>query len=366
MNEFGTAPGLLTIDLSAVARNYAAIKTLVGPGCAVAGVVKADAYGLGMAAVAPVLERAGCDIFFVATLEEAIALRQLTGKRIYCLGGLYTGAEQDYIAHAIAPVLGSLAEMARWRNAALACGKALPCALHFDTGMNRLGMDKSDTHEVLAGHFDQNGLNIDLVMTHFASADAIDDNGQTAGQAAQFDAICAKFPNTLQSLANSSGLFRDARYRKSLVRPGIALYGLNPNPWTDNPMEPVVSLSVRLLQVREAAAGETVGYGASYTTDRPTRIGTVALGYADGFLRSGGNRATLYLDGHPCPVIGRVSMDLVTVDLGSSPAQPGAMLVVIGPHQDADALAAQAGTIGYEILTNLGRRWHRKVIGDQI
>jgi alanine racemase len=199
-------------------------------------------------------------------------------------------------------------------------------------------------------------------MSHFACADE-SESAMTAEQAQRFDKIAAAFPGTIRSLANSSGVFRNNSYHYDLVRPGMAMYGLNPTPEAGNPMQPTVSLAVRLLQVRDAAKGETVGYGASHKLKKNARIGTVALGYADGFLRSGSGKATLYYEGAACPVVGRVSMDLVTVDLGATDAVAGHSLEVLGPDQDADTLAESLGTIGYEVLTGLGRRWGRHYIG---
>ncbi len=356
-----TTPGLLMIDLDAVAANYRAFRQSCAASCAVAGVVKADAYGLGMAQVAPVLAREGCRQFFVATVEEGIALRSLTDHPVYILGGLWQGAEDDYIARNLTPVLNSLEEIERWRDRARRSGRKLPALLHFDTGMNRLGLGADEVEKLMADSSHLEGIDVRFVMSHFACADERD-HAMTVEQAARFETAAARFPGIPRSLANSSGAFRDKAWHYDMIRPGMGLYGLNPLPEQTNPMRPAVRLATRLLQVRHAQKGETAGYGATYRFAKKTRLGTVALGYADGFLRAGGNRAQLYYRDTPCPIVGRVSMDLIIVDLGDAQAVPGDRLEIIGPHQDADALAASLGTIGYEVLTGLGRRWKRAYV----
>jgi len=354
-NQHG-APAFLRIDLAAVAANYSIIKNKVGPDCVVAGVIKADAYGLGMAKIWTALENAGCPFYFVATPDEAFALRHLTQKPIAVFGGVFRGAEEDFVRHNIIPVLNTMDDMERWRDAARTREVSLPAILHFDTGMNRLGFTS------LPDNIDDKNLDIKIVMSHFACAD---EKGHplTAQQFSRFQTIATHFPHAQKSIAGSSGVFRSASYACDMVRPGLALYGLNPTPEVKNPMRPVVSLSARILQVKKIPAGETVGYGASFRADKEINVATVALGYADGILRSLSNKGALYYEGQACPVIGRISMDAVTVDMGTHMPASGTMLEVIGPHQSADDLAESAGTIGYEILTSLGARYHRVYTG---
>lgn len=356
-----TASGILTVDLSAVAANYRFFVEAVGPSCAVAGIVKANAYGLGMDRIAPVLEREGCRQFFVATLDEAIALRQITTQPIAVLGGFWHGGEDSYLADSLMPVLNSMDDLFRWRGFCQKLGRPLPAILHFDTGMNRLGLGPDETRALIADMGVLDGLNIRLIMSHFACADEAN-HSLTGLQARSFETIAAHFPSAMKSLANSSGILRDMSFHYDMVRPGMAVYGLNPLPEQPNPMQRTISLSTRLLQVRHVDKGQTIGYGASCRFEKPMRTGTVALGYADGFLRSGSNSATLYYNGRPCPVVGRVSMDLVTIDLTGLDAQAGDPIEILGPHQDADTLAASLGTIGYEVLTGLGHRWARHYI----
>jgi alanine racemase len=249
----------------------------------------------------------------------------------------------------ITPVLNSPEDIALWAWRA-------PSIVHIDTGMNRLGLGGSATEKFIEKAGDGAGHTI---LSHFASAD-LDDTPLTARQHAAFDAVARRLPKARRSLANSAGIFRDAAYHYDLVRPGMALYGLNPVSGA-NPMRPVVSLAARILQTRDVRAGETCGYCATYAFPRDTATATLALGYADGIPRSLSNSGAFYIDGVACPIRGRVSMDLVIIEVGHLKRRPqaGEYAEILGPHQDADTLAASAGTIGYEILTGLGPRYTR-------
>jgi alanine racemase len=340
----------LIIDLNAIAANVRFLQQKVGGSCAVAGVVKADAYGLGMAQIIPVMEREGCRFFFTATLEEAVALRKITAQPIAVLSGIAEGEAAEFTAHHLIPVLNTFEDVAHWRGE----GRK-PAILHVETGMNRLALPPEDVQKLID---DPHGLDIQMVMSHLACADE-PDHPLNREQIERFNIIAKNFPKAQKSLANSSGIFLSPDIHYDMVRPGMALYGLNPTPWQENPMRPVVKLDVPVVQVKTLKAGESVGYGASYRCAENTIVATVALGYADGFLRSLGNKGTLYFNGKPCPVIGRVSMDLVTVDVGALPVHVGDKLEVIGDYQSVDDLATAAGTLGYEILTSLGARYKR-------
>lgn len=347
----------LTVDLTNLKANYALFQKLVGDHCQVAGVVKANGYGTGADAAAYTLEEAGCKTFFVATLDEAIQLRKVTQKPIAVLGGLYKDAEAEYTVHGLLPVLNSAEEILRGTYQG-------PSIWHVDTGMNRLGL----RHETIPDLLDEPGVTPPAIfMSHFACADE-KDHPLNAKQANLFqklgDQMRARVPGLRLSLANSSGIFRNKAWHHDLVRPGMALYGLNPTPEQSNPMRTVVTLEARMLEVKTAKSGETAGYSATHKFKRNTLIGIVGIGYADGFLRSGSNRASLYWHGYPCPVLGRVSMDLTILDLSQLPEhvrqpQAGDWLEVIGQTQSADQLADTCGTIGYEILTSLSRRAER-------
>lgn len=352
MTKSATSPSILTVDLGALASNYRLFRDSTNAD--VAGVIKADAYGCGAVPVFKALRKAGCGTFFVATPEEAMQIRDVDADvQIMVLGGLYEGAEDFYASRGLTPVLNSVEECARWAKTAGRFSQKLPAVLHYDTGMNRLGMGADDLPATQA-------FDVRLIMSHFAAADE-KGHAMNERQAAAFERIASAYPKIYKSLSNSSGFFRNKKWHYDLVRPGIALYGGNPTPETKNPMKRVVSLKTRILQVRDVKKGESAGYNATHIFHRDTRTATVALGYADGFLRSGSNKAKLYWGDHACPIVGRVSMDLTIVDIGhlAEHPQPGEWLEVLGPHQSVDDLAKDCGTIGYEILTSLGPRYGR-------
>lgn len=357
------ASAVLEIDLGAILANW---RSLVArhPAGAVAGVVKADAYGLGAKEVAPALYAAGCRHFFTAHLEEALALRPLVpGAMLGVLNGLLAGTEHCYRAHAITPVLGSLGEIALWRAEATRAGTALEAILHIDTGMSRLGLTDTDVAALAADSSLLEGIALRYVMTHLVSAECQGDP-LNERQRERFDALAARLPPAPRSVANSSGIFLGPRFASDLARPGAALYGINPTPGRPNPMRPVVKLIACVLAVRAVRPGESVGYNATWRAVRPSRIATIAVGYADGWPRGLSNRGAAFFDGGRLPLVGRVSMDLTTYDATERPAlATGDWLELIGPAQPLAAVAEAAGTNEYEILTALGRRYQRVVIG---
>lgn len=353
-------PGRLTLNLAALASNYHLCRSMTS--AHVAAAVKANAYGIGMEHAARALITEGCDTFFVASLDEALSLRALDPAiTIAVLGGPQIGAENDFTAHHIIPCLSSPDMIDRWQSYARTQDKKLPVILHVDTGINRLGLSADEAQQIIDNHERVSGLDIKIIMSHFACADEKDHPLNTL-QADRFAALAAHFPAAEKSLCNSSGLFRNKDWHHDVVRIGYALYGGNPTPETNNPMQSVVTLEVPVLQIRAVKKGESIGYGASHVFDHDTTTATIGVGYADGFLRSASNSARVYWNGQACPVIGRVSMDLVTIDLGGvngPPPVPGDFIEIIGPHQGVDDLATAAGTIGYEILTSLGTRYAR-------
>jgi alanine racemase len=355
---------LLSIDLAAVAANWRLLRDR-HPGGAVAAVVKADAYGLGAARVGPALRDAGCRHFFVAHLAEGVALRDAigTGPTIAVLNGFAPDGDGKA---ALLPVLNGLGDVEAHAARARRLGRPAPAILHLDTGMNRLGLGRREQETVAADPSRLDGLNLRWLMTHLACADE-PAHPLNAPQAARFAAICARLPVAApRSIANSSGMFLGPAFTSDLARPGCALYGINPTPGRPNPMRQVVRLDAPILQVREIAPGDTVGYGATWTAERPSRVATVAAGYADGYLRALSGRAFGILAGQSVPLIGRVSMDLIAFDVTDTPAAlaPGATIRLIGPENTPDDLAARAGTIGYEILTALGNRYRREYRAD--
>jgi alanine racemase len=267
------------------------------------------------------------------------------------LSGLIPGTENTYVEHDLTPVLGSLDEIARWQGR--------QAILHVDTGMSRLGLDASELAILAQDHTRLDGTTIRYVMSHLVASEAPDDPINRR-QRQLFAAARAMLPAAPSSLANSSGIFLGPDFGSDLARPGAALYGINPTPGQSNPMRGVVRLSIRVLAVRDVPTGTSVGYNATWIAARPSRIATAALGYADGFHRSLSSRGSACFDGTPIPLVGRVSMDLTTFDVTDHQAvQPGCWLEVLGLHLSPDGVAAAAGTNGYEVLTSLGRRFHR-------
>ncbi len=369
--EAGPSPGApsparLIVDLGAIVANYRALAARAAP-AATAAVVKADAYGLGAARVAPALARAGCASFFVAQLGEGVALRRALGPApaIYVLNGLGSGEDGVFQANGLAPVLNDLGEIAAWSACARASGQRLAAILHFDTGMSRLGLGPAEASRLEAEPERVADLALDYVMSHLVvSEDA--DQPINAAQLAEFRARRAAWPLVRASLVNSSGIFLGPEYRFDLVRAGAALYGVNPLARRPNPQVGVVRLEAKILQIRAVDPPRSVGYGATFRVTRPTRIATVALGYADGFLRSLSNRGHAYCGDIRVPIVGRVSMDLLTLDVTPAPAaRPGDWVELIGPHLPVDEVADAAGTNAYEVLVRLGPRPERVYVGDR-
>lgn len=365
------AGGVLTVDLDAVAWNYRRLREELN-GVACAAVVKANAYGLGVDRVAPVLARAGADSFFVATIDEALALRPILdaagfpGAAIHALNGPLPGTEADLLAFGVTPVLNTLEEVDRWAALARSRGRALSAALQLDTGMSRLGLPDEEIAALAEAPERLRGIDPALILTHLACADT-PAHPENAMQLARLRAALERLPGAPVSLANSSGIFLGRAYHFDLARPGVALYGVNPTPGQPSPMRPVVRLRGRVLQVRQIDAHRGVGYGAAFRAAGLTRVATVAAGYADGYTRHLSNAGRVAFKGQLLPVIGRVSMDSVTVDvtaLGRDAIGAGDFVDLIGDGHDVDAVAAEAGTIGYEVLTSLGARYHRIYRGD--
>jgi alanine racemase len=351
----GAFTGALSIDLGAIARNYRYLGELAAP-AECAAVVKADAYGLGVEPVARRLAREGCSKFFVATLAEAEQLRLLVpDASIYVFDGVI-GAEADALVAARAiPVLNSLEQIERW-------GARGPAVLHVDTGMTRLGLATAEVQQLAAEPARLRGLSVQYVLTHLACADE-PGHPLNRSQLARCDHLRAQLPPAPTSIGNSAAIFIDELHRGDLVRPGIALYGGNPFVDRANPMAPVVTLSGRILQIRQVDEGLTVGYGATYGVAPPTRLAVVGVGYADGYPRILGNRGSAAIAGRHVPVVGRVSMDLITVDVSNVPpaeSRVGDWVELIGTEIGIDKVAAAANTISYEILTGLGKRLHRE------
>jgi alanine racemase len=346
----------LTVRLDAIAANWRTVQRLCGPTVA-AGVVKADAYGLGACKVAPALAAAGCDTFFVARLEEGIALRKLCREaRIFVLDGAAADAVPALLSFSLIPVLNSLADVAVW--SAVAAPGALEAALHVDTGINRLGLPGEEL-AVLAAEQKKRlkGINLVLVMSHLACADEPSD-AMNRMQLERFRAALALLPPAPASLAASAGVLLGKDYHFDLVRPGVGLYGAGPARDGENPFRTAVVLTAKVLQVRRIDKGECVGYAATFRAGKPTMIATVAIGYADGVPRAASSRGAAAFRGVPAPFAGRVSMDLVTLDVTGLIEQPrvGDSVELLGDTITLRDAANAAGTNEYEILTGLSRR----------
>ncbi|ABS65081.1 alanine racemase [Parvibaculum lavamentivorans DS-1] len=372
--DLAAAGGLLTIDLDAVAANYDMLRAEAA-GAEVSAVVKANAYGLGMGPVARRLAAEGCRSFFVAEANEGAALRALLpDAEIYVLNGLFPGTAGFYAAHGLVPCLASMAEVAEWREAAK--GGSLKAALHFDTGMNRLGMSEADAAALAAEGALTAGIEVRLIMSHLACADDAA-SPMNARQLARFRGLrtilAGRFAGAKASLANSGGIYLGKDYHFDLVRPGVSLYGGSPFTGREHPFRPAVTVEARVLAVREMAAEETAGYGATWKARGTARMAVLAAGYADGYMRAlssprpngdGGDDygGQVRIAGYTAPVAGRISMDMLIVDVSGLPegaVKRGDMAELIGPHITVDDVGLKAGTLGYEILTSLGGRYMR-------
>jgi alanine racemase len=362
----GEAGGILNIDLAAIAANWRLLARRVAP-AECAAVVKADAYGCGIDPVTRTLVDAGCRTFFVALVQEARRVRLLApGAVIYVLNGIVPGSSRAFAEANARPVIGSLPELTEWEAFVVASGWHGGAALHVDTGMNRLGLSMREAAEVArrdaASHDPFN-----LLISHFACSEQRIHplNNQ---QVKRFSELRALFPGVAASLANSSGIFLSPDAHGDLVRPGVALYGGNPTPAGQNPMHPVVELRACILQIRNVAAHATVGYGATWSAPRPSRIAILGAGYADGYLRAAEvpSARQVVVAGRRCPLVGRVSMDLFAIDVTDIPESQvarGEYATLIGGGLGLDEVAAQAGTISYEMLTSLGHRYARQYKG---
>lgn len=356
--------GVLTIDLEAIAANWRALADHVEP-AECAAVVKADAYGCGLREVASTLAATGCKTFFVAHLHEARIVREAARDvAIYVLNGIPPGGAPQFAAARARPVIGSMPELIEW-DAFCGVNKWTGgAALHFDTGMNRLGVP-IDEAPALSTRMKTPGHGISLVVSHLACADAPDHPLNTR-QIQVFRELRMMFRGVPASLANSSGIFLGPATHCELVRPGAALYGVNPTPADANPMQQVVNLKGRIVQVRQVPRGGTVGYSATWTATHETRIAVVSIGYGDGYLKAGaalsGERPAAIVAGKRCPLIGRISMDLLALDVSAVPEKSvrrGDFATLLGDGIDVDELARFGDLIGYEVLTSLGRRYHR-------
>lgn len=360
--EAARVGAVLVIDLAALVANWRDMAARA-PGAECAAVVKANAYGLGDVAVATALWQAGARSFFVADIEAGVRVKTaLPQSRTLVLHGVPAGTEAELSACGLVPVLSSLCEIERWSAYARRLGRKLPAFIHIDTGMNRLGLPPAELDRLCndpAGLLDS--IDLQAWMSHLACADD-PANPFTTEQLRRVRTALEQLPKAPVSLSNSAGIFHGTDYHFDLVRPGIGLYGPNPAPWAPNPMRPVIRLLARILQIRDVAPPDTVGYDATHRVAAPGKVAALGMGYADGYPWSLAGKGVTMVAGHAAPLIGRVSMDLLTADVTGVPEhllQVGGWADIIGPHRDVDQVAREAGTIGYEVLTRLGSRYHR-------
>lgn len=359
--------GRLTIDLDAIVSNWSLLKDKVGDSTDCAAVLKADAYGTGQGKTGAALFEAGCRTFFVAVPTEALTLRaNLPGAVIYVLDGLLPGTAEHFLKHDIRPVLGSLEELVEWSEICKAAGKSFPAAVHVNTGIHRLGLSPDEFIQALGDEAVLGPFQPSLVMSHLACG-SNPEHEMNRRQLKLFTETTAPFPQIPRSLANSAGVLLGPEYHFDVVRPGIALYGGLAIETEPNPMKPVAKVEARIMMVRDVPQGDTIGYGAKQTATRPLRNAVVAAGYADGMIRRAGSTDDRpggfgLIGGHKAPILGRISMDMITLDVTDVPdhlLQRGAFVEMLGPGVAASDLAAYAETIDYEYLTSLGRRFER-------
>jgi alanine racemase len=363
--ETAVVGGVLTIDLSAIEANWKRLAGMTLP-VECAAVVKGDGYGCGLEPVSTKLYRAGCRTFFVADIPEGRRVRTIAADAtVYVLNGVVPSTAPALADANLRPVLNSPTELAEWDAFVATTGWKGGAALHIDTGMNRLGLS-IDEGVAIAARAKSNSHGFTLLMSHLACADT-PDHTLNDKQIRLFRELRILYRGIPSSLANSSGIYLGGTVHCDLVRPGAALYGVNPTPGRNNPMRPVIEVKGRIIQVRLVPKGDSIGYGAAFTTTRPSRLAIVATGYADGYARAAGATkgkpgAAAIVAGKRCPVVGRVSMDLLAIDVTDLPegsARRGDFATLIGGGIGVDEIGAASGTIGYEVLTSLGRRYHR-------
>lgn len=362
-NQYSTT--ILTVDLAAIRENYRILQKICGSNCKISGVVKANAYGLGIEPVAKTLAGEGCDEFFVANLDEALTLRKiLPDITIFVLHGIMPGEEEAFEYNKITPVLNSIQHINLLLQRSVLIGYKLPCAIHFNTGMNRLGFDSISGKKFLLDNDIIQKLDVKYITSHLACSDEAN-NPMNKQQLVEFQNITKDFEGERLSFANSGAVFLGNEYHFNMARCGLALYGGNPNNSSINPMKNVVKLTSKMLQIHQIDRDGTVGYGASHKVTAGTKTATIAIGYADGYLRSLSNSGICAVDGIIVPIIGRVSMDLVILDVTNVPdskLEVGREVELIGENIPVETVALKAGTISYEILTSLGPRYKRVYI----
>ena len=357
---------ILEINLKALSQNYKNLKNKLDKEVNCAANIKADAYGIGDKVVVKSLIKSGCKIFFVAHFSEAVRLREFSKKiKIFCYHGINKKNYKDFINFSIVPIANSLEQILMIRSLNLKNKFNKSIAIHFDTGMSRLGLDISETKWLIKNKKKISSIKVELIMSHLACADQ-SNNPMNKKQLEKFNIIRKEFKESKASLANSAGIFLNKRYHFDLVRPGIALYGGNPFTNKEINLKNVISLKAKIIQIRQIQKNDTIGYGATFKAKKNMLIGTIAIGYADGINRKFSSNMCVFLDGKPLKVLGRISMDLITIDMTSLPKLKKSKKIiyvdVINKYNDINNISKNIDTISYEILTSLGNRYKRKYI----
>ena len=363
VDNYKISNSFLEINIDSIIHNYQFINNQVG-NTECAAVLKADAYGMGASVIAKALDKAGCSTFFVATIDEGIELRACFSNnknKIAVLSGLLKESEDIFYNNKLTPVLNDIEQIKKWDLYNRRKKRPAPSIIQIDTGMNRLGLTISEFHDTFDKQTELEELRVGWIMSHLACGDQPRDI-MNEKQLSVFLNAKKKFPNVKASLANSAGVFLGQSYHLDMVRPGIALYGSGSGSIPSNNLKQVIKLYSRILQIRTLSSGASVGYGASFRVSEATRVATVGLGYADGYLRSLSNCSWVFFNGVKLPVIGRISMDYITIDItkiASEKIKTGDFIEVIDDKFTLDDLATVANTVPHELLTRLGTRHHR-------
>ena len=357
MRTPGNTRATLTIDLNALKQNYKFLASKTSR-AHLGAVLKANAYGIGIKYISKALSELGCKHFFVATIDEGIELSEILKEaKIYVFHGVDENSADEMVENSLIPVLNSFSQIESWFP-----HSRLPACLHIDTGMSRLGLQPDEIKNIQ----NLSSYNLSMVMSHLACADK-NNHSKNRAQLELFNLVRQMIPTNFFSLANSSGIFLGSDYHFDLCRTGAALYGINPTPSDKNPMKQVIKLHAKILQLRNADIEQTVGYGATHRFRRTSKLATLGIGYADGYMRSLGNTGEAFIGKYKVPIVGRISMDLTTVDVTDVPENLISLntcVELIGLQIPLDKLAKQAETIGYELLTNFGDRIKRHYIND--
>jgi alanine racemase len=353
--------GVLEISTRSILQNYRTLQTHV-PKSICAAVLKADAYGFGIKEIAPLLYQNGCRHYFVAHIDEGLFLRNiLKDASIFVLSGILPETEEFFIQSSLIPILTDFGMVEKWVAASKKHGQKLPCGLHMDTGMHRSGFDQSDVTKLLESFHLIDSLEVTCVMSHLVSSHAANDplNNQ---QKNLFDQFRQHFPHVKASLADTGGIYLDPSFHYDIVRPGKGLFGLFSPPSSATPLIPCLKVLGRILQIRSAHKGDSVGYGATHILDRDSKLATLGVGFADGYDRRLSNQAFVEIQDFQAPVVGRISMDYTVVDVTDVPESlcyVGGWVELVNETITLDTLAHLTGTISREFSTGFGKRFHR-------